>query len=182
MSINVYGTGNNALHFILMNKNKFSIKYVIANDAEERTEFLGIPVIKLGLAREIMKNTYTVIASSETAYWEIKDKIEAMYDLVEFENFEYFQTYKKELCIIYGNCHTGPIKIALNKNKEFSSVYGFYPFPEIQYMKANKEGIKKYMTFALPKCRLFLHQGIQRENIYGEEYSSENLMVKDNNT
>lgn len=178
MEINIYGTGINAFQFILLNKNNLSIKYVITNDKEERTEFLGIPTVKLSLAKEIMVNGYTLIASSETAYWQIKNKIEALYDLVEFENFEYFQTYKKELCIIYGNCHTGPIKNALKKNKRFSSVYGFYPFPEIWQIKADNDDIEKYLTSAFQKCQLFFHQGIRRENIYGEKYSSENLTSK----
>lgn len=178
MSISVYGTGKNAFHFILSNKNSLSIKYVISNDAEERATFLGIPVVKLSMAEKIMKNGYTVIASSEGAYWEIKQKIETLYDLAEFENFEYFETYKKELCIIYGNCHIGPIKASLKKNKEFSKLYGFYPFPEIWQISADNNGIEKYLTDAFQKCRLFIHQGIRRENIYGEEYSSEHLLSK----
>lgn len=89
----------------------------------------------------------------------------------EFRDFIPYQMYKKKMAIIYGNCHMRAVKQYLETNTEFNKQYGIYPFPMIQEIPANFEYDK-----ILPHCDLFLHQAIRIENIYGEEFSSENFI------
>ena len=177
-SINVYGTGDNALEFIITNKNNYIVKNVICNDMDNMETFAGIPVVKCSEAKEIFEVRYTIIASSESKYWDIKEKLERMFNLIEYEHFEYYETYQKKIAIIYGNCHVTPVKCALKKNRWFSAQYGFYPIPEIWRISMQEEGIDRYFSRAFDKCALFIHQSIWNKNIYGLKYSSEYLIKK----
>ena len=135
-----------------------------------------IPVVMFGDAEKLLKKNYTVVASSENTYWEIKDRLEKVYGLIEFENFEYFETYRKKIAIIYGNCHTYPIKQALIKSPKFNSTYGFYPLKQIQEISISNEGASLFELNVFERCKLFIHQCIWHKNIYGSEYASENLI------
>lgn len=176
--INVYGTGENAVKYILMNKD-LNIESFIEGKKEIRrfmSRAVGnIPVFMLEEAGDILRKNYTVVASSENAYWEIKRKLEEQ-GLVEFENFEYFATYRKKVAIIYGNRHTVPIKQALCLSHEFDSQYGFYPIKQIQNIKCSEYCIDNLESKAYGKCELFIHQCIWERNVYGKEYASDNLI------
>lgn len=91
----------------------------------------SIPVVPFGEAEAILRKHYTVIASSENAYWEIKSSLEHKYGLSEFVNFEYYRTFRKKVAVIYGNCHAYWIKNALMLSKEFNNIYGIYPLKMI---------------------------------------------------
>lgn len=184
--INLYGTGENAARFILTHKDiKISriIEGKIAGNAEI-PDFLGYKVFYLPDVVSEMRRTYTVIASSYKAYWEIKRRLEKEYHLVEYENFEFFATFQKKRVFIYGNCHTQAIRWALQTSSEFNEKYGIYPLPEIQEFDKSYNCGKLWDgidDFSFDKCDLFVHQCIQKDNTYGYVYSSNNIISKLNN-
>lgn len=75
------------------------------------------------------------------------------------------------MAIAYGNCHMEAIQAYLERHKEFSAEYGFYPLPKIYELKRINEYRNVFQV-----CNLFLHQSIRKNNVYGEEYSSENVL------
>ena len=178
--INVYGTGVNAIRFVLLNRDVKIMAFIEGKKQEYQKAFMAdafrslVPVVPFEDAGSILKNRYTVIASSEDAYCEIKDKLEQEYALVEFEDFEYYMTYRKKIAVAYGNCHMLWIKKALTLSKAFSSIYGFYPLDAIcSYKECG--GIKSNV---FEKCDLFIHQCIWEKNEYGSEFSSNNFIKK----
>lgn len=175
--INIYGTGVNAMKFILTNRN-IKVASIIEgkrNVAYFMKGIIGeIPVIRIEDAEDVLRKHYTIVASSENIYWDIKKKLELEYQLIEFENFEYWETFCKKVVIIYGNCHTSAIKAALKTSSIFNQIYGFYPLKPIQEIKS--EGGNGFKTRAFQKCSLFIHQCIRQENIYGAEYASSNFL------
>ncbi|MCI8763291.1 MAG: hypothetical protein HFG58_01670 [Lachnospiraceae bacterium] len=174
----IYGTGATALKFVLTNKNIEICSFVEGKNKKKKVFmkdlFPFVPVLLFEEAEVILKKHYTVVASSEDIYWEIKNRLEKEYGLIEFENFEYWETYQKKIAVIYGNCHTVPIKEALKLSKKFNDNYGFYPLKAVQNMKANGgEGINSEVY---GRCDLFIHQCIWEKNVYGPEYASGNFM------
>lgn len=175
--INIYGTGVNAMKFILTNRN---IKVAsIIEGKRNVTNFMkgvigDIPVVQFENAKCMLKKHYTIVASSENIYWDIKNKLEIEYQLIEFEDFEYWETFCKKVVVIYGNCHTSAIKAALKTSSIFNHLYGFYPLKPIQEIKS--DGGNGLKTNVFRKCNLFIHQCIRKENIYGEEYASSNFV------
>ena len=181
--INIYGTGINAMKFVLTNRN-IKVASIIEgkkNVTNFMNEIVGeIPVIRFEDAGCMLRKHYTVVASSENIYWEIKNKLEMEYQLIEFEDFEYWETFCKKVVIIYGNCHTSAIKAALKTSSIFNHIYGFYPLKPIQEIKL--KGSEAFKTNVFENCNLFIHQCIRKENIYGEKYASDNfvrLLYKD---
>lgn len=176
--INIYGTGVNAIKFILTNRN---IKVASVIEGKRNiTNFMsnviggGIPVVQFDNAECMLRKYYTVVASSESIYWDIKNELETQYQLIEFEDFEYWETFHKKIAIMYGNCHTSAIKAVLKTSSEFNYTYGFYPLKPIQEIKS--DGGNGFKTNAFSNCNLFIHQCIRKENIYGEEYASSNFV------
>lgn len=167
----VYGVGINAVKFVYQ-YGLFQIKYFIEEKRSIKT-FCGKKVIKLKEALEERIHEKIVVASSENVYWEIKQNLEC-FGMNEFRDFVYWECYQKRVAIIYGNCHTEPIKQALKQQKEFSDVYGFYPIEPIQELYRKGEIIVSYKV--LKCCDLFIHQAIRKNNGYGENYASENVI------
>lgn len=116
---------------------------------------------------EYKENIFIIVCSDR--YYEIRKQLLDI-GYKEFENFVPYQIFQKNMAITYGNCHMGAIKKYLERNKKLTSEYGFYPFPEIQSMGA----LEDYET-VLPHCKLFIHQSIRRENIYGSRYASDTM-------
>lgn len=80
---------------------------------------------------------------------------------------------KKKLVVIYGNCHTAVIKEYLNSCSQFLEKYVICPLEYIQ----NIEDISYiYKNSYIKKCDVFIHQSIQKNNRYGECFSSENII------
>lgn len=173
--INLYGTGENALKYIVLNKSTINIVKVISNDQYLESSFCGIQVCRFNEALSDLNQRYTVVAASVPAYYEIKQKLQNTYGLVEFYNFEHIDTYGKKKAFVYGNCHTGPIIEMLRYNRFFAKDYGIYPLLQIQEIR-QRDGINDLMNHALQYCDLFIHQCIFEKNIYGDEYSSQNLI------
>lgn len=178
--INVYGIGITAMKFVLSN-NDLSIKnFIEGRHVKQKFMGLDIPIVDYNEAENILKKYYTIVACQEHIYHEIKDKLE-LYGLREFVDFEYYECFKKKVAIVYGNCHGGVVKSYLRMSKEFSAEYGLYPVKPIQecagYKKEHPDWdvIVEYKA-ALEACSLFIHQGVKKENYFGEEYSSDNFI------
>ncbi|MCD7724854.1 MAG: hypothetical protein LUI12_04790 [Clostridiales bacterium] len=167
-NIAVYGTGVNCLAFLMENE-KENIKYFIEEKKDIR-EFAGRPVLRLEDA--LREKLFIVVASSASAYYEIKENLEK-WGLCEFEDFTYYEIYQRKIALIYGNCHITPIKEGLCLSKEFRKEYGFYPLKQIQCMTERDLDLPVYGI-----CDLFLHQSIRSNNRYGERYSSQHIEKK----
>lgn len=179
-TINIYGTGITAIRFFLNCRNSYHINAFI--EGKKKLDYLqvgintSIQVVPFENAENMLKTYYTVVASSESVYWEIKEILEKTYGLIEFENFEYFDTFGKKIAVIYGNCHTLPIRQILSRSRQFSRHYGFYPIKQIQEIK--RLGQRKLQSYGMEHCDLFIHQCIRKENVYGTEFSSEELIKR----
>lgn len=173
VKILIYGTGFNAIKFVMQNGIDKILCFV--EEKKDIVEFFQKPVLRLEFALSKYKGNKIVIASSGTVYFEIKEQLEKK-GLKEFEDFIYWEIYQKKIALIYGNCHTVPIKEALVFSKKFNSLYGFYPLKQIQIMK--KEATDDYDLPVFSRCDLLLHQSIRKDNIYGEEYASSNILSK----
>ena len=168
--INVYGTGNNALKFWIQKHNSVSIKYFVEGKKKKVYEFIGTPVIPIDDAEAVLKSRYTVVACEPNVYWEIKGILEEK-KLIEFEHFEFYDTFDKKIAIIWGNCHADAVKHYLQLSKDFTNKYGFYPVKPIQEMAKEGFSVKSYRG-AIEKCDLFIHQCVRLNNYFGQEYSS----------
>ncbi len=91
-------------------------------------------------------------------------------DYLEFRN----KNSKKKIAIIYGNCHTTAMRQLLCSNDEFNSIYAMYPIKAIQEVK-DPEYFKGEV---FSDCDLFIHQSIQKNNRYGEEFSSQSIIKR----
>lgn len=181
ITINVYGTGINAVNFVLSNRDIKIAAFIEGRDCSKK-EFMknaftaSIPVVWREAAETVLRKNYTVVASSINAYWIIKERLEKEYGLIEFEDFEYYTTFRKKIAVIYGNCHTVPIRQILELSKEFNDTYGFYPLKTICEMKeCGGIGLESRVY---ERCELFIHQCIREGNLYGMQYASKNLLRK----
>ena len=170
--VNLYGTGENAVRFVLSNRNVV-IKYVFDGKKVNDSDFFGHKVFSIEEALPHLRERYTLVAASDYAYWEIKKRLKSEFGLIEFVDFELAYTFGKKICLIYGNCHTGPVKLNLLQSKKFNLDYAVYPIPEIW----EKEVWNKFdYSEAFSKCMLFIHQSVRSQNAYGNDYSSESKM------
>lgn len=186
IEINIYGTKESAVSFFLdfvvkskkTNKCSIEVKNFIDGNIENAgKQLFGKKVIFSADAGKELLNNYTVVATSENAYWEIKRFLELNFGLIEFENFEYWKTYRKKIAISFGNCHMEQLKFILQNSNSFSDEYGFYPIkPICELPESNKDYYLPATAFE--RCSLFLHQAIRKDNYYGFECSSENLVNK----
>lgn len=170
----VWGTGKNAINFSFTTDDDI-VAYIDNKPISETFELNGLQILTPDCASLLIQNYYTVVATSETVYHEIKVQLESI-GKKEFEDFCYFKVYKKKMAIIYGNCHIIPLKEALLYSEEFNNDYGIYPLDLIQVLAASGN-IQEYSK-AFEYCDLFIHQCIRVDNKYGYNYSSEFLMNK----
>ena len=159
----IFGAGNIGEQFVYEYFDKINICYFWDNN--KTGELLGYPI-----QRPEFNKQYFIIVTSK-AYLEIREQLIQM-GYNEFNDFIPFQIFEKKMAIVYGNCHIGIIGCYLERHREFFSEYGLYPFPLIHAMKNMKF---EYYSI-LQNCDLFLHQSIRRENVYGAEYSSEEML------
>lgn len=134
-------------------------------DNRKTGEVLGYPIE----TPQEGKDCFIIVASRY--YLEIREQLTQM-GYCEFNDFIPSQIFGKKMAIAYGNCHMSVIKVYLESHKKFASAYGFYPFPMIQIWKDTKEDFKD----VLKHCDLFLHQSVRKDNVYGEQFSSENVL------
>lgn len=113
---------------------------------------------------------YFIIVTS-ISYLEIREQLISM-GYLEFHDFIPASLYKRKMAVVYGNCHIDAIKLYLECHKEFCLEYGFYPFPMIQEIKEINIDYEKILSH----CDLFFHQSIRKDNVYGEDFSSERML------
>ena len=159
----VFGAGKTGEKFVYQYFNKINIRCFWDN--QKTGDFLGYEIEKPNYG----KNYFIIVASS--SYLEIREQLMYM-GYREFSDFIPAQIFKKKVAIAYGNCHMNAIKLYLECHREFSLEYGFYPLPMIQLLKNRKLEYKMIFKY----CDLFLHQSIRKDNVYGEEYSSEQML------
>lgn len=168
----IWGTGKNAVNFKLLNTDISIVAFIDSYRKETDIVWNNIPILLPDEAKSLIRNNYTVVATSESVYFDIKRVLEE-YGLREFKDFCFYTCFEKKIAVIYGNCHTLPIKQGLCASRKINAEYGFYPLPQIQNIKRLKDKIPKEL---LDNCALFIHQSIRKENRYGVEYSSEQII------
>lgn len=169
----VWGTEVASIQFLLTHR-EIAIKYFI--DGRKTIKFFdGKRCYVPEEANILPKRDYIVVATSETVYWEIKNYLEER-GFKEFDDFCYYELFNKKIAIIYGNCHTFPVKQGLQLSEQFNSQYGFYPLHEIQDINNNK--LKDLESIAFERCDLFLHQSVRENNIYGNQYASKEMLAR----
>lgn len=113
------------------------------------------------------KRRMLIIPQDESLYQEL-----VVNGMVEFEDFIKEQYYQKKIVVIYGNCHTTVIAEVMSGCKEFQKEYAIYPIKPIHLI--NSADYFEHPVFKC--CDVFIHQSIQKQNRYGEEFASENLI------
>lgn len=161
----IFGAGRIGEKFVYQYYDKVNIKCFWDN--KKTGELLGYQIKK----PEIQKKYFIIVAS--VFYLEIREQLTKM-GYQEFENFIPYQIFHKKMAIAYGNCHMEAIRLYLEQHKEFTLEYGFYPFPMIQDLN----DIQWEYGNVLKHCELFFHQSIRKDNVYGEQYSSEHMLLQ----
>lgn len=158
----IFGAGVTGEKVLIQYYNYYRI--VAFYDNYKEGYFQGYPIKK----PSYRKNTFIIVASSP--YFDIRRQLlEIGYK--EFQDFVPYQIFGKNMAIAYGNCHIGAMKGYLERNKDFCEKYGFYPLPLIQNMPEELD-----LEKILSHCDLFIHQSIRKENRYGIQYASENVI------
>lgn len=187
MKYNIYGSRDSAVLFLLKNKNIEINKFIdgkISQKSLINFNFADQPrsydVLPLKYAQKELKKFYTIVATSGNAYWEVKNILEKM-GFVEFENFEFYGTFKKKfISVTYGNCNAFGVRDLLLSNNRFAEKYGFYPVePICELNNRSTPPLQKRLSHViLDKCDLFLYQDIRENNSYGLEYATKPIIKK----
>ena len=187
MKINIYGTKESALSFILRNKDIEINKFIDGKLNESDVLDLNYidssckyQVIPLADAKADLKKYHTVICSSPETYWEIKKDLESL-GLVEFDDFEYYTIYRKKIAVCYGNCNAHGVKAILEATPNFYHNYGFYPISPICRLALNHKMKEQLAERILNRCDLFLYQDIRANNVYGSELASSPIVASIHN-
>ena len=159
----VFGAGKTGEQFIY--SHFADIKICCFWDNQKTGELLGYQILKPQPGKQV----FIIVAS--LSYLEIRRQLAQM-GYHEFLDFIPYQIFGKKIAVAYGNCHMEVVKIYLERDKEFASNYGFYPLPMVQQMKNMPWDFGE----VLHRCVLFFHQSIRRDNLYGEQYSSECML------
>ncbi len=93
--------------------------------------------------------------------------------MTELEKYKLEQKEGKKVVVVYGNCHTSVIRAYLENCKEFCENYVIYPIAYIQDI-IDASYFTNEPAFSI--CDVFIHQSIQKNNRYGEEFSSEYIL------
>ncbi|MCB7319562.1 WcbI family polysaccharide biosynthesis putative acetyltransferase [Lacrimispora sp. 210928-DFI.3.58] len=96
------------------------------------------------------------------------------YGMIEFEDYIYERFLGKRIVVIYGNCHTSIIAEILNQCVEFNQEYKVYAIKPIHTIDSVSYFDKPIFRY----CDVFIHQSIQKENRYGAEFSSQNIILR----
>lgn len=160
-SIVIYGTGINAVKCIyFLEKMNIKIEYIIDGKGESG-KFKNYQVFQP--SDKILDGKYIIVASSENAYEEIKNRLSKY---TEFKNYIYYKWLNKKIVFLYGNCHMDIIESYLYSSANFKDDYIIYPSPRICTEKLIDIRVLKYVD-------IWIHEDIQKENIYGYKFSDE---------
>lgn len=159
----LFGAGKMAEKFVYQHFDEVNIHCLWDN--QKTGKFLDYQIEK----PRYCNDCFIIVTSA--SYLEIRRQLICM-GYNEFLDFMPASIFKKKIVVAYGNCHMNAIKLYLECQKGFSLEYGFYPFPMIQELKATNMEYKEILR----NCDLIFHQSIQKDNVYGECYSSEKIL------
>lgn len=165
MDFVVFGTGNRAEKFLIQWYGKIEISFFFDNYKKEK--FHGYTVY----SPFYKENIFIVVAvENVNVYQSIREQLIKL-GYKEFEDFVPYTIFKKKVAVAYGNCHIDAIRKYMELSTDFDREYGFYPFPLIQ-------NLSSYLLIPeiIKRCDFLIHQSIRRENPYGEEYASEEML------
>lgn len=166
MLINIFGTLDTAVKFLLnnpdLNVNVF-IDGVISEESKIDFPFTSYKVLPFNNAENDLKKCYTVVATSDSTYFKIKKRLEDVYGLKEFEDFEPCSTFRKKVVICYGNCYFLMLSKHLNSYREFISNYGIYPITGVYHLLGNNDFEIKFPKTAFDRCCVFIYQHVSKE-------------------
>lgn len=160
----LFGAGKEAHKFFRHFYGKILFEYVMDN--KKQGSFYGVAIRKPQYETGVF-----IIVAVKQDYFEIRKQLIGL-GYHEFEDFIPSALYDRKMAIAYGNCHMELLKRYLERHKNFSAEYGFYPFPQIQEME-------KDFPFGeiLPYAKLLLHQSIRDNNKFGFMFSSRNIIT-----
>lgn len=131
----------------------------------EESFFLDKKVKKPDLHK--VKGYFIFVACKYYTYQIITEQLES-YGMNEIADFIFFDSYKKKVVLIHGNCHMEVLRHYLERTKNFKDRYCIYPNSVIQ---DNKRG---YINDDLLKlCDVLIEQDIRNENRFGYKLCSE---------
>ncbi len=160
-TIVIFGTGLDAVKCAYSFYNRgICIKYFLNNNSRIDT-FLGCPVYEPD-SKYLSDKVYVIVAVGTMPTYLVLSKQLKELHLGEFTDFIYYKWIDKKLVLLHGNCHMTVIHAYLESSKKFSTKYAIYPNPLIQ---ENRE--KRIDSRVLENCDLWIHEDIQKDNIYG---------------
>lgn len=185
MKVNIFGTLDTAIKFLLNNpdlKVNAFIDGIIAKESKIDFPTTSYKVIPFNHAEKELRQCYTVVATSDTTYFKVKKRLEDVYGLKEFENFESCSTFRKKVVLMYGNCHLSSIKTQIETSIEFSKVYGIYPFQAICGLSDKIPFTTWFPNTVLKRCDILLYQYITDDvkDLYKTSVTSKELLSKIN--
>lgn len=92
----------------------------------------------------------------------------------EFENYLSEKYFGKKVVVVYGNCHTTAISEIMLSCPEFQDDHVIYTILPIHVIESSDY----FLNAVFKYCDVFIHQSIQFNNRYGEEFASENVIKK----
>ena len=164
-SIVLFGAGGCGERFLIKNFNKIIINEFWDN--RKTGMFHGYPIQKPYYREDMM---IIVTVDSVLLYAKLRQQLLEL-GYTEFEDFIPYTIYKKRMVIAYGNCHMAAVRQYLELQADFMEAYGFYPLASIQDIQDIQ-----VLKNIIPKSELFIYQPIRKENGYGEEYASEEIL------
>lgn len=164
-SVVLLGAGKRAEKFLIQYFNKIQITEVWDNLKDGL--FYGYQIQRPCYKRDVY---IVVTVDGYPLYYKLRQQLLEL-EYREFEDFIPYTIYQKKVALAYGNCHMNAVRQYMELHVEFAQDYGFYPIAPIQAMKDTLQ-----MQDIVPQCDLIIHQGIRRENGYGEAYASEEIL------
>lgn len=79
---------------------------------------------------------------------------------------------KKKTVVVYGNCHTSVIIEILNQCRLFNENFEICPIKPVHMIKDPTYFKMKIFS----ECDIFIHQAIRKNNRYGKEFASEEII------
>ena len=80
----------------------------------------------------------------------------------------------KKIVILYGNCHATAFRKLLEQYPPFIEQYAIFPIKAIQDVRE----ASYFRQDCFSDCDVLIHQSIQKNNRYGEEFASESVLKR----
>lgn len=160
----IFGAGRRAEIFMVQNYN-IQVSYIMDNNKEGH---LYNYEIKKPYYDE---SAFVIVTVDGVDYYGAIQKQLLGLGYKEFIDFIPYTIYGKKMALAYGNCHIEAIRRYLEMSKEFSKMYGFYPLQSI----FNMDNVPSQDIVS--HADLILHQSVRLNNVYGECFASERVLM-----